>query len=109
MSSTPTSLVPLDQRSLWFVGTVGLSIIGIAAALMLAPSFPTSSTRGLDWLLFIGSSVHVASTGWFYADPATRRYMLSRPTRYVIAPALLIIGAVVGAAAIPRPSVDFLQ
>lgn len=41
-------------------------------------------------LLFVGSSVHVASTAWFYAVPEIRGYARQRPGRYVWAPLALI-------------------
>ena len=47
--------------------------------------------RGLAWLLFLGSSVHVASTGWLYTLADVRAYAAQRPLRYRWVPVGLIV------------------
>src|SRR5215467_6281893 len=56
-------------RRLWLAGTVALSLVAVAGAITLAPSASVPPGRALQWLLFVGSSVHVAATGWFYTVP----------------------------------------
>ena len=53
----------------------------------------------LTWLLFIGSSMHVAATAWFYTVPEVRAHMMRHRTRYVWVPAALVTGLSLGAIA----------
>ena len=62
------------------VATVLLTAGAFVAAAFLAPSASTSPTRGLVWLLFLGSSVHVASTGWLYTLSDVRAHAARHPT-----------------------------
>jgi hypothetical protein len=91
------------QARLWFWAMVALSLGALAAAVALAPPASAPPVAGLGWLLFLGSSVHVASTGWLYTLPEVRRHARAHRTRYVWAPAGLIVGAALAAAVI-RPS-----
>jgi hypothetical protein len=45
----------------------------------------------LSWLLFVGASVHVAATAWFYTVPEVRAHMSEHRGRYAVAPAALIV------------------
>lgn len=62
----------------WAWGVVVVTVAGLAVAVMLAPtvsrsSSPVSSTSGaLGWLLFMGTSVHVAATGCLFVLPEAR-------------------------------------
>jgi len=56
----------------------------------MAPTRPAAPAAPLAWFLFVGSSVHVASTGWLFTLPSVRRYARGRPARYLGAPAVLI-------------------
>ena len=56
----------------WLAATVALTAAAFTVAVALAPATSAAPDRGLDWVLFIGSSVHVASTGWFYTLPPLR-------------------------------------
>jgi hypothetical protein len=80
----------------WLAGTVAATLGAFAAAIALAPPASAPPARGLAWLLFVGSSVHVASTGWLYTLPEVRGYARQRPARLVLVPAALIVA---GAAA----------
>ena len=71
----------------------------------MAPSSSASPGRSLGWLLFVGSSVHVAGTGWLYTLPDVRAHARAHPTRYVYAPLALV--AVAAAAAVVVPSTGF--
>ncbi len=46
----------------------------------------------LACFLFVGSSVHVASTAWLFTLPSVRRHARGRPVRYLCAPAVLTAG-----------------
>jgi len=68
----------------------------------LAPPKDANPVRALSWLLFTGSSVHVASTGWLFALPVVRDYARQHKFRCVWMPACLI-GTTAVAAAIIAP------
>jgi hypothetical protein len=80
----------------------------LIAAAFLAPGRSTAPTRSLEWLLFVGSSVHVASTGWLYTLPDVRWYARQHPMRYVWAPAGLIAVGAAGAAALSPATISWL-
>ena len=77
----------------WIAATVGLSVAAVTAAIMLAPPVSARPPEALAFLLFVGSSVHVASTGWFYTVPEVRAHMRKHRARYVWWPLALIAGA----------------
>jgi len=87
----------------WLAGTVTLTLGGLAAAIALAPPASAPPASGLAWLLFVGSSVHVASTGWLYTLPEVRGYARERPARLMLVPAVLIV-ACAAAAALVSPA-----
>jgi hypothetical protein len=80
-------------------GTLALTL-GITAALILIA--PGSGGYGaVASVVFIGSGVHVAATGWFFTVPAVRRYARANPLRYIVVPALLVLGTAVVAVVVP--------
>ncbi len=86
----------------WLWSTVLLSGGACAAAVALAPPASGPPARSLAWLLFLGSSVHVASTGWLFTLSEVRVHTGHHRWRYRRIPiALVIIGAVVAAAVPP--------
>ena len=84
----------------WLAGTLTLTLAAFAAAVALAPPAYAPPGRGLAWLLFVGSSVHVASTAWLYTLPDVRGHARQHPGRFVLAPIALILMAAVAAAII---------
>jgi hypothetical protein len=78
------------RAALWLWASVFLACGAIAACVFLAPKSGGSPDVGLAWLLFLGSSVHVASTGWLFTNPAVRRFAWERRGRYVWAPVGLV-------------------
>ena len=84
----------------WLIGTLTVTVAAFAAAVALAPPASTPPVRALAWLLFVGSSVHVASTGWLYTLPEVRGHARQHPAKLVLAPAALILAAAVLAAAV---------
>ena len=86
-------------RRLWLVGTIVVTAGSIALGAALAPPAGTTPVRGLTWLLFVGSSVHVAATGWFFTVPEVRAHARRHPRRYLLAPLALVVvaGALAGA------------
>jgi hypothetical protein len=85
----------------WLTATLGLTLGAAITAIALAPSGSAPAPEGLAFLLFIGSSVHVASTGWFYTVPEVREHMRGHRVRYVWVPIALITGASAVAAVTP--------
>ena len=92
----------------WLVATIALTVGAAAAAIALAPAGSAPPPEGLAFLLFVGSSVHVASTGWFYTVPEMRAHMRRHRARYVWWPVTLLAGAGAIAALTPRPVLYWL-
>jgi hypothetical protein len=97
----------LSVPRVWLAGTVVLTLGAFAAAIVLAPPASTPPARGLAWLLFVGSSVHVASTGWLYTLPDVREHVRQHRTRLVLLPAALIVASAGLAAALPAATVTW--
>jgi hypothetical protein len=92
----------------WLWGTVTLTAGAFIAAVALAPPGSAAPDRGLGWVLFVGSSVHVASTGWLYTLRDVRSYAARRPARLVWVPAVLIAASAVAAALLAPAVVAWL-
>lgn len=88
-------------QRIWLVATSLLTLGALIGAVALAPSASAPAGRGLAWLLFLGSSVHVASTGWLYTLPQVRVHARENPGRYVYAPIGFVVIAAGSAAVIP--------
>ncbi len=79
-----------------------LTLAALACAVLLAPPAGAPPVRALSWLLFTGSSAHVASTGWLFSVPAVRAYARQRLVRCLWVPCgLVVIAAAVAAATSP--------
>ena len=70
---------------------MALTLGAFTATIALAPPASAPPASGLAWLLFVGSSVHVASTGWLYTLPEVRGYARQRPARLILLPAALVV------------------
>lgn len=92
----------------WLIGTVGSTIGAAVTAIVLAPSGSAPAPEALAFLLFVGSSVHVASTAWFYTVPEVRAHMRRRKARYVWWPIALITGAGAVAQLVPASALKWL-
>jgi hypothetical protein len=107
-TSIPRSTEDTRGARAWLWTTIILTIGALVIAGVLAPGRSATPIRGLAWLLFFGSSVHVASTGWLYTLPDVRRYARQRPTRYVWIPLGLIVAGAATAATIPPATLTWL-
>jgi hypothetical protein len=89
-----------DRRrsSGWPWATAAVTVGAFAAAITMAPPGSASPAVGLAWLLFVGSSAHVAATGWLYTLPDVRAYARQHPARMVRVPVALVAGSAVAAA-----------
>jgi hypothetical protein len=85
-----------------------LTLGALPVVLVLAPQGGAAPGSVLGGLLFVGSSVHVAGTGWFYTVPEVRRHIATRRARYVAAPLALVAGGAVLAAAVPQRPFELL-
>jgi hypothetical protein len=85
------------SRQLWLCATVLLTVAGVVVAVVLTPSASASPGRGLAWLLFIGSSVHVAGTGWLYTVADVRAHARTHASRYLWAPVGLVFAGALAA------------
>jgi len=97
---------PLARRWLW--ATVALSAGGFVIAVAFAPSGSAAPDRGLAWVLFAGSSAHVASTGWLYTLRDVRSHAVSHPWRFIRVPVLLMIAGAVAAATLTPAATTWL-
>ncbi len=84
----------------WLWATILLTAGALASAVALAPAPGAPPVTALSWLLFTGSSVHVASTGWLFTVPAVRAYAAEHAARCLWVPVSLVIIAAIAAAAI---------
>src|SRR6202044_825663 len=96
------------QPRAWLWGTGALSAGAFGAAVVLAPPASAAPVRGLAWLLFLGSSVHVAATGWLYTLPDVRAHAAARPLRYAWVPAGLVVTGGVTAAVLSPAAMAWL-
>lgn len=81
----------------WLWSSAALTAGALTAAVGLAPPAGARPVPALTWLLFTGSSVHVASTGWLLAVPEVRAYAAEHPVRCRWAPLALIVAAATAA------------
>ena len=103
----PRAAAPRAAR-MWLSATVAVSVSAAAAAIAAAPPGTARAPEGLAFLLFVGSSVHVASTGWFYTVPEVRAHMRQHRPRYVWWPLALIAGAGTTAMLVPPAALEWL-
>jgi hypothetical protein len=98
----------MDLRRAWLAATVVGTLGAFALTIFLAPAADASPAQGLQWLLFVASSVHVASTGWFFTLPEVRGHAGQHRNRYVYAPAALIAVTAVTAMLVPTDRFTWL-
>lgn len=99
-SGEPARLFRALRRT-WLAGTIILTLGPFAAVVALAPKAGADPGRALATLLFLGSSVHVAATAWFYTLPEIRTHVRAHGGRYLATPVLLVTGSAIIAVAIP--------
>jgi hypothetical protein len=88
---------PVGARRAYLAAILAVSIVPFVAVVLLAPSSGASPSVALTWLLFVGSSVHVGSTAWFYSVREVREHMAVHRTRYFVVPGALVVGCAFGA------------
>jgi hypothetical protein len=105
-SLTRRILAAGSKGQLWVWTSLSVTLCALVTAILLAPSGNTRPDRALVVLLFIGSSVHVASTAYLFTEADVRAHTAADRFRYVWAPIILVGAAATIAAAVP---VDHLQ
>lgn len=95
-------------RFAWTV--VALTVGSVIACATLAPEATARSgvTAGLAWLLFIGSSVHVAATGALFSFGEVRRHSRRHPARYLLMPVALLVMTATACVILPTPELSLL-
>jgi hypothetical protein len=96
------------SASRWLWATVALTAGAFVIAAAFAPSGSAVPDRGLAWVLFAGSSAHVASTGWLYTLRDVRSYAVSRPWRFIRVPVLLMIAGAAAAVTLTPAAMTWL-
>jgi hypothetical protein len=84
----------------WLWATVALTGGAFAVAAAFAPAGSAGPGRGLGWILFLGSSGHIASTGWLYSLRDVREYASQRRWRFLWIPGLLVVAGAMTASAL---------
>ncbi|HKT04736.1 MAG TPA: hypothetical protein VJT31_34920 [Rugosimonospora sp.] len=93
--------VPVRAGRAWLAGTLALTVGSFAAAVALAPPAGAPPGAALRWLLFAGSSPHIAATAWFFTVREVRSHAFAHRSRYLLAPLALVAGAALLAALLP--------
>lgn len=88
---------PLAARRLYLTVIVSVSVVPLVLGVALAPAAKATPSAALTWLIFVGSSVHVGSTAWFYSVREVRAHMRHHPARYFLVPGALVVGSAIGA------------
>jgi hypothetical protein len=76
---------------LWLWSSALLTILALAMGPVLAPPASEAPVAALTWLLFLGSSAHVAATGYLFTVPDVRTHVTAHRRRYVLVPTGLIV------------------
>ncbi len=93
----------------WRWTSLLLTLSALIAAPFLAPSGSAVPVRSLTLLIFVGSSVHVATTGYLFTERDIRAHISEHRARYVWTPAILILLAASLASALSARDLKWLQ
>lgn len=77
----------------WLRWVVAVTVMAFAVSIVAAPAAAAAPGRGLSFLLFLGSSVHIASTGALFSFAEVRGYARKHQARYVGTPVALIVAS----------------
>jgi hypothetical protein len=81
------------QRN-WSIATLLITAGGLVGIPVFVPNSLNSPGTAFSWLLLVGSSMHVASSGWFLTERDTRGIAKSSHVRYIWAPLVILPTAV---------------
>jgi hypothetical protein len=83
---------------MWLWASAGLTLGALFCGALLAPPASLPPARGLTLLLLIGSSFHVAATGYLFTVGEVRAHAWANRRRYLHIPVLLVAVAAAAAA-----------
>ncbi|GAB2458443.1 hypothetical protein [Jatrophihabitans fulvus] len=92
----------LRARRVWTAALLLVTLAPLAVLPAVAPAGSAPPAAALGFALFVGSSVHVASSAWFYTVGEVREHMAEHPVRYYLVPAGLVASGAVLAAVMPE-------
>lgn len=92
----------------WLWSSAILTLGALALGVWLAPPASESPLGALTWLLFFGSSVHVAATGYLFTVRDVRTHAMEHRGRYLYLPVCCIVGAMVLAGALNPTQLEWL-
>jgi len=98
----------MNPARAWLWTTALLTATALTCAVVLAPPAGAPPVPALTWLLFTGSSVHVASTAWLFTLSEVRAYAREHAVRCLWVPAVLVVGGAAAAAAIGPAALRWL-
>jgi hypothetical protein len=94
---------PDVRACVWLWASALLTLVALGAGAVLAPPSSAPPAGALTWLLFLGSSVHVAATGSLFTARDVRAHAKAHRDRYVFAPLCLVLVAAI-LAGVLRPT-----
>ena len=85
---------------MWLWSTLVLTVGSLGGAVALSPPAGATPAGTLTWLLFLGSSVHVAATAGLFSMAEVRAHAAQHRARDLVVPVAVVVtaGAVAGAA-----------
>ncbi|HET9059894.1 MAG TPA: hypothetical protein VFN61_08225, partial [Acidimicrobiales bacterium] len=98
---------PQYLRAVWWLLMAVLTVCGLGAGVALGAAHSSRTAgSGLMWLMFVGSSVHVAATFSVVGDPKARRIMSAHRSRLIVLPVVLTATAVLVTSNMPAQAVS---
>jgi uncharacterized protein YhhL (DUF1145 family) len=94
------------DRAAFPYAVIAITVAGLTAPVLYGPARGAAPGATLAWLLFAGSSVHVAATFALFSFADVRRHARQTPARYVVVPLVLVVTAATLAAAAPTTALS---
>lgn len=105
----PPEVVRSESRGRWWMrGSLSLTAASLTFGALLAPVGSASPAHTLTLLLFVGSSVHVATTGYLFTEADVRSHARRHPVRFVWVPVGLVVCAAALAAVLPPRTLPWI-
>ena len=77
----------------WLWTSLLLTLVALISAAVLSPTGNAVPVRSLTLLIFVGSSVHVATTGYLFTEADIRAHVMGHRARYIWTPIVLVLSA----------------
>jgi uncharacterized integral membrane protein len=75
----------------WLWTSLLLTLVALTTAAVLSPTGDAVPVRSLTLLIFVGSSVHVAATGYLFTEADVRAHVVEHRARYLWTPVVLVL------------------